>query len=48
MTGPLGSWTGAHTDGPADQGSFAEGHLALVHRQVPHTACVGPPSGNAL
>lgn len=46
-TGSLGSRTGPHADRPADKGSFAEANMAVVDREVPHAACVGPPSGDA-
>lgn len=40
--------TGSDADCSTDQHSFAEAHLAVIDGQVPHTAHVGLPGGDAL
>lgn len=44
----LCSWTGSNADRSTDQNSFVEAHSAVIDGQVPHTAHVGLPGGDAL
>lgn len=48
LTQVLRCWTGSYADCSADQDSFAEAHSAVIDCQVPRTAHVGLPGGDAL